>query len=167
MILKFKHRKTSSFRQLLNYMMSDKERASEQMPFITTQHVRGDDVNEWAKSFEENERLHGPVRKKGKKLLHEILSFHVKDKHWIDNQTLEDITREYLRLRSPRGLFVAVPHIDDDHQHVHVCGSPWEFGGQKSLRLSHKELVALKKQIQAYQQEKYPELVHSVVEHGT
>ena len=79
---------------------------------------------------------------------------------------LEDMTREYLRLRNPNGLYIAVPHFDKDHYHVHICASGVENKTGKSLRLSKQNLSKLSKGIQDYQIEKYPELKHSAVQRG-
>ncbi|MBK7853231.1 MAG: relaxase/mobilization nuclease domain-containing protein [Bacteroidetes bacterium] len=95
-----------------------------------------------------------------------ILSWHRDDSKNISLSMLEDTTREYLRLRNPNGLYIAVPHFDKDHYHVHICASGVENKTGKSLRLSKTNLSKLSKGIQEYQIEKYPELKHSLVQRG-
>ncbi|HNP49980.1 MAG TPA: relaxase/mobilization nuclease domain-containing protein [Bacteroidia bacterium] len=76
------------------------------------------------------------------------------------------MTQEYLRLRNPNGLYIAVPHFDKDHYHVHICASGVENKTGKSLRLSKTNLSKLSKGIQEYHIEKYPKLTHSVIQRG-
>jgi hypothetical protein len=63
-------------------------------------------------------------------------------------------------------MYIAVPHFDKEHYHIHICASGVEYRTGKVMRLSKKELVNVKKEIQNYQIEKYPELSHSIVQHG-
>lgn len=79
---------------------------------------------------------------------------------------MEDIAREYIRRRNRNGMFVAVPHFDRDHYHVHICASGVEYKTGKSLRLSKIDLQKLKKEIQNYQIEKFSELSNSIVAYG-
>ena len=79
---------------------------------------------------------------------------------------LEDIARQYVKERNINGMFVAVPHFDKSHYHIHICASGIEYLTGKSLRLEKKSLNELKKNIQQYQVEKYPELSKSIVNHG-
>src|SRR6185295_12034654 len=79
---------------------------------------------------------------------------------------MEDIAHEYIARRSPKGIYVILPHFDKEHCHLHICVSGVEYHTGKSLRLSKAELLKLKKGIQEYQKEKFPELSNSVVKHG-
>jgi len=63
-------------------------------------------------------------------------------------------------------MFLAVPHFDKEHYHIHICASGIEYQTGKSMRLSKTNLQVLKKKIQQYQIERYPELSKSVVNHG-
>jgi hypothetical protein len=76
------------------------------------------------------------------------------------------MAREYIRLRNSKGMYVAVPHFDKQHYHIHICASGIEYKTGKSLRLTKPELQKLKKDIQQYQLEKFPELLKSVVAHS-
>ena len=53
---------------------------------------------------------------------------------------MEEMAREYIRLRHPKGIFVAVPHFDKQHYHIHICATGIEFKTGKSLRLTKTEL---------------------------
>ncbi len=167
MILKIKSHK-KSFHDLLEYMLHDKDRLfdREGKSFIVTYNLKGNNINEWEMQFKENETYRTQRRKDNVLLTHEILSWHRDDAKDITLKKLEEMTREYIKLRNPNGLYIAVPHFDKGHYHVHVCASGIEYHNGKSLRLSKAELQKLKKNIQNYQVEKYPELSHSIVEHG-
>lgn len=134
--------------------------------FIVTHNLKGNSINEWEKQFKENEVFRTQRRKDSVLLRHEILSWHREDAKNITLQKLEEMTREYIKLRNPNGLYIAAPHFDKGHYHVHVCASGVEYRTGKSLRLSKKELKKLKKDIQGYQVERFPELSHSIVQHG-
>lgn len=162
MIIKSRPRKTRSFRQLLNYLMDNKGRGLGGKPMILTHNVRGDTVEDWVSSLESNEPKR--IRSNATRVLHEIISFHPKDQERLDKHKLEDIARTYIQSRSKTGMFVVIPHLDDDHPHIHICGSPWDMEGE-SLRMSQAEFQELKADFQKFQMDKYPELVHSKVAH--
>lgn len=129
---------------------------------IITHNVRGETTEEWTNDLEMNEPKR--IRNNATRVLHEIISFHPNDSKRLDRRKLENLAREYINRRSKYGMFVVIPHLDDDHAHIHICGSPWSMKGE-SLRLSRAEFRELKVNFQEYQMEKYPELVHSKVVH--
>jgi hypothetical protein len=69
-----------------------------------------------------------------------ILSWHWDDAKHITIAKMEEMAREYIRLRHPKGIFVAVPHFDKQHYHIHICATGIEFKTGKSLRLTKTEL---------------------------
>ena len=98
-------------------------------------------------------------------LTHEIISFHKDDAKNISLDKLENIARQYVKERNINGMFVAVPHFDKEHYHIHLCVSGIEYKTGKSMRLAKVDLQKLKKNIQQYQIDKYPELSNSLVDH--
>ena len=96
---------------------------------------------------------------------HEIISFHKDDATNISLEKLEDIARQYVKERNINGMYVAVPHFDKEHYHIHICASGIEYKTGKAMRLSKTELQSVKKNIQDFQIEKYPELNKSLVNH--
>ncbi len=149
-------------------MLNDKERLSDKdsRSFLMTHNLRGKGIETWVKQFQENETYRKHKRKNSVYVNHEILSWHKDDVKHMSADTLRDMTREYLTLRNPNGMYVAVPHFDRDHFHVHICSSGIQYRTGKSMRMSRQEFHELKKNIQEYQIEKFPELSKSVVEHG-
>ncbi len=168
MIVKIKTRKKPSFRQLLDYMLNDKDRLYDKQgrSFVITHNLKGKSIDQWERQFKDNEQYRKYHRKGNVMLYHEILSWHREDAKDITLDKLEEMAREYISLRNPNGMYVAVPHFDKEHYHIHICTGALEYHSGNTLRMSREEFARLKKDIQKYQQEKYPELGKSIVKHG-
>lgn len=163
MIIKSKSRKRASFKQLLEYMQAGKDEHS----MVLTHNLTGQSVPEWTKDFEANEGLRLRERKGSVRLYHELLSFHDRDTEVLNQNKLEALTAEYIRNRAYNGLVVAMSHHDRNHVHVHLCISGVEYATGKSMRISQKAFDKVKRDLQSYQIEHYPELSHSIVAHGS
>ena len=133
--------------------------------FVITHNLKGNTIKEWEKQFKGNELYRQYKRKDNTRLFHEILSWHKDDSENITLAKLEEMTREYIRQRNPNGMYVAVPHYDKDHFHVHICASGVEYKTGKSLRLAKTELQKLKAGIQKFQMDRFPELSKSIVDY--
>lgn len=149
-------------------MLNDKDRLFDKdgKSFAITHNLKGNSIAEWEKQFKENETHRQRKRSDSVYLTHEILSWHRGDAKNITLAKMEAMAREYIKLRNPKGMYVAVPHFDKEHYHIHICASGIEYRTGKSLRLPKLELQKLKKDIQQYQLEHFPELSKSVVAHG-
>jgi hypothetical protein len=169
MIIKIKTRNNPSFKQLLEYI-SDKEKSrlpdTKKQSFIITHNLKGNSIKQWTEQFKKNEEFRKNKRTDSVYIYHEILSWHEDDTKNITPEKMEAMTREYIQRRNPNGIYVAVPHYDTGHPHVHICASSIEYRTGKSLRLSKPNLLKLKKETQNYQIENFPELSNSVVQHG-
>jgi len=148
-------------------MINDKDRLydKEGRSFAITHNLKGDSISTWVKQFQANEQKRQRKRSDSVYITHEILSWHRDDAKNITLAKMEAMAREYIRKRNNKGLFVAVPHFDKEHYHIHICASGVDKTGM-SLRLPKSDLLKLKKEIQQYQIEKYPELIKSIVNHG-
>lgn len=168
MIVKVKSYKKPAFATLISYILDETERLYDQnnQSFIITHNLRGKNPDKWAQQFKENETHRLRKRTNSVYLYHEILSWHKDDVPNISLEKMQDMVREYLHLRNPNGMYVAIPHFDRDHYHVHICASAIEYKTGKSMRISRQEFSELKQKIQNYQQEQFPELASSVVRHG-
>lgn len=168
MIVKIKSHKRPIFKQLLQYMLDGKDRLFDNTgrSFSITHNLKGNSIENWLKQYQLNEQNRLRKRKDSVRITHEILSWHKDDAKNITIEKLQAIAKEYIKKRNPKGLFVAVPHFDKDHYHIHICASGVEYKTGKSLRLSKVELSKLKKDIQQYQIERFPELSKSIVAHG-
>lgn len=167
-IVKIKTYKKPKFEYLLRYMCESQDRLFDAhgKSFTITHNVRGKSIEDWVRSFRENEKYRLRKRKNSVYLNHEIISFHRDDTRHLSMEKLEQLVREYIRLRNPNGCYVAVPHFDRYHVHVHICSSAVQYRTGKSMRMSRRELATLKKKIQDFQVERFPELARSVVRHG-
>src|ERR1019366_454804 len=168
MIVKIKTRKKPTFRQLLDYMLNDKDRLfdKEGKSFVLTHNLRGKNIEGWVKQFLENEQYRKIKRKDSNYLSHEILSWHKDDTKNISLEKMEAMTKEYIRLRNPKGMCVALAHTDKNHWHIHICASALEYRTGKSSWMTKAAFQVLKKNIQQYQLDKFPELSKSVVDHS-
>lgn len=148
-------------------MLSDENRLydKENRSFIVTHNLKGKKIEKWVTQFKENEKFRKRKRKDSVILTHEIISFHKDDSENITVEKLKEIAREYINKRNIKGIYVAVPHFDKEHYHIHICASGVEYRVGKSLRMSKAGFQKLKKDIQNYQVERYPELSKSLVEH--
>jgi hypothetical protein len=169
MIIKIKSRKKPTFKQLLKYMIDGQGRIlnTTKQSFILTHNLKGSSIEQWDSQFKENEMFRLRKRKDSVILTHEILSWHKEDTPHLTVEKMKDVAREYMRLRNSTGMYVAVPHFDKNHFHIHICASGIQYRTGKSMRLSRAELQNLKKSVQQYQLEKYPELRNSIVRHGS
>src|SRR3989337_1597833 len=167
MIVKIKTRKRPTFRQLIECMMKDKARFfnEKENSFVIAHNLRGNNIGDWIKQFQKNEEYRTRKRKDSVMLTHEIISFH-KDEETISLAQMEDMAREYIRQRNPNGIYLAVPNTDKQHYHIHLMVSGVEYKTGKAMRMSKEQFQTLKKNIQQYQQEKFPELSKSVVNHS-
>jgi hypothetical protein len=169
MIIKIKsYSRIGAARGLLEYALNDRKRLFDKSgrSFVLTHNLKGQGIDEWVKEINENETYRKHKRKNNIFLTQEIISFHRGDSKNITLKKMQNMAREYLRMRNPNGIYVAVPHFDKNHWHIHIIAASLEFRTGKSLRMSRQELADLKKNIQTYQIQKYRELVKSVVRHG-
>ncbi|HKR06139.1 MAG TPA: relaxase/mobilization nuclease domain-containing protein [Bacteroidia bacterium] len=168
MIIKIKSHKRQVFKQILEYMLNDKDRLFDENKnsFAITHNLKGKVVAEWEKQYKANELFRKCKRSDSVYLTHEILSWHRDDAKNITLAKMEEMAREYVRQRNPKGMYVAVPHFDKQHYHIHICASGIEYKTGKSLRLTKPELQNLKKNIQQFQIDRFPELSKSIVQHG-
>lgn len=162
MIIKSKSRQRGSWRQLLSYM----EQGSDERSILITHNVRSNDTAHQEEEFREAEQFRSHRRKGSVVLYHEIISFHDLDNKVVTAEKLEDMVLQYIYLRAERGLVVARSHQDRDHIHVHLCISGVQYATGKSMRMSRSQFTAIKRTMQGYQQENYPEIKHSIADHG-
>lgn len=162
MIIKSKSRRRATWRQLLNYM----DDGTDERSLVLTHNVRGTSIEACAAEFLEAEEARLTHRTDSVVLYHEVMSFHDEDTHVITQEKLEDLTLQYINLRAEKGLVVAMSHHDRDHVHVHFCISGVEHSTGKSMRMSQSQFTAVKRSMQAYQQQRYPEIAKSIADHG-
>jgi hypothetical protein len=112
---------------------------------------------------------HLPARKNGVAYYHEILSLSGCDLPQATPAMLLDLARHYLALRAPAALAYGRVHFEPGPQtnpHIHLAISANLCGQQKKLRLSKAAFRAAREALERYQQQRYPQLQHSLVSSG-
>lgn len=166
MIVKIKSWEKPQFRKLLEYMIHDKDRltGTDGRGFLLLNNLTGRTIDAWTRQLSDIESRRKQKRKQRTYCFHEILSFSKDDADKLTAEKLEDMAREYIRLRG-KGAAIAVPHYDKAHYHIHLLVSGTDLTG-KSMRLTRGALRTLKANIERYQRQKYPEFVNSTIRHG-
>lgn len=160
MMVKSMSRKTVSFGQLLEYLNEPEAKGP---ALLHNFRASGDDLQRLQGEFLENARFL-PPRRNGNILYHEILSFSDLDRNRVSPATLEDLTRQYLLLRAPAALAYAKAHFNTACPHIHLIISANELGRSRRSRLSKAEFQRIKRDLERYQIEHYPNLIHSKVQ---
>lgn len=165
MIIKIKSNKKPTFKSLLKYMFNNKDRLKDisNKSFTLIHNLKGTEIEHWHTQLLENEKFRKVKRSNSVYFTHEILSWHIDDSEHLTLDKMEAMTKEYISMRNPRGMYVATPHFDKGHFHVHILASGIENKTGRALRLSRAELTYLKKGMQEHQIVKFPELSKSVV----
>lgn len=168
MIVKVKSLKRPAFKSLLEYMLHDEARLFDEKnkSFLLTHNLKGNRIESWVNQFKENENRRLRKRKDSVILTHEILSWHREDAKHTSLAKMKKMAQRYIELRNPNGMYVAVPHFDKEHFHIHICASGIEYRTGKGMRMTRMGFQKLKKDIQNYQIEQFPELQKSIVNHG-
>lgn len=96
---------------------------------------------------------------------HTILSMSDRDQAKVTPEILKKIAQKYLELRGEVQA-VAVPHFDMDSRHIHVLESGSYYRNGKASGLRKEALTQLKQELEVFVQEQFPELEHSLVQHG-
>lgn len=171
MIIKNLTRKSGA-NQLVNYLFKyflkeQKQNNLSDKPLIVKRNLRTNKIQSWAKQFDANEKLRLRKRKDNILLHHTIISFSNKDKEHITKSLLKDVAKKYIELRGKNNIYIATPHYDREHIHLHIAMSGCKYKTGESNRLSHKQFKELKLELDRYQREKYPNLIHSLPRHGS
>ena len=137
-----------------------------QSAIVIKNNIRARSVNGYIKEFEANEKFRLHDRKDSVKAYHTILSFSQLDSKHLNAKILKDIAQHYISLRAEQSLVVGGIHFDKSHIHMHIIQSGTQYCTGLSNRISKQEFQELKVAMQEYQKEKYPQLIHSMPEHG-
>jgi hypothetical protein len=171
MIIKTLSRKTNTstlvnyiFKNIFEYITDEKKLVASEL-FLVRHNVKSQTISGYIKEFEANEKLRIRKRKNSPCVYHTILSWHKEDAKYLDNAKLRIMAKEFVRLRGDKNLYVISKHLDREHVHLHCAISATNIEG-KSSRLSKNEFEQLKLKIDVFQKEKFPELSHSLPQHG-
>jgi MobA/VirD2-like, nuclease domain len=172
MIVKSLSRKHASYKGLLSYMFSEEKQKShspiERFVFTNNVSVHSASIEELTLKYMQNETLRQHPRENSVKMYHEILSFHKKSSPEIKSvEVLKDLVERYVDMRARDSLCVAVPHYNGKggNYHIHLMISGTKLNGLAS-RISKGSYNHIRRELQNYQQARYPSLNESVVQFG-
>ena len=121
----------------------------------------------YIQEFIENEAFRRHSRTDQIHLFHEIVSFGAdENKESITPEVIDDLAREYMRLRGNTGVMLGAAHRDKQHVHLHFCVSALHYRTGMSFGLNKSQLLELKQSFQTYHKQHYPELAKSAPNHG-
>ena len=150
-------RKSRTFGQLLRYMAKPDRSGP---PLLHNLRSDPEDLDDIRREFLANSKFL-PKRKNGVVLYHEILSFGAEDREQMTPETAEAVVRQYLEIRAPYALAYAQAHFNTNCPHIHVLISANAVASRKRLRLSQQEFDALKRQLNEFVRQQFPQLGHS------
>jgi len=167
MIVKSGSRQDGSFGQLLQYINRPVKKGRKVILHNLQTNTNNCENIEQAieQEFVQNQSF-AKVRRGGVVLFHDVISLSVKDRKVATEEMLEDLGRRYLELKANRALAFCKVHYDKENIHLHLMISGNEANSQKQVRVSRAEFNEIKRKLEAYQKERYPELIHSVVHDG-
>lgn len=170
MIIKSLSRKSNPA-QLIQYALrysmkeGNMQTQKEQAVFLLKHNIRSTNVEGYIKEFKENESYRIYRRKDSVVLFHSILSFAPEDKERITKATLKDMAKKFVELRGTDCLHIAAAHLEKEHKHIHIISSGVKVNGRSS-RVSKQAFTHILNELEQYQQEKYPNLIHSKNSHA-
>ena len=165
MIVKSKSRQDGSFGQLVRYINKPAKKGYQEILHNLVLDSDTNDLCTIERKFIQNQQ-YALSRKNGVVLYHDVLSFSKHDKQQITEEILLDLGQKYLELRVPNALAYGRVHFDKGNPHIHFVISGNEVGSQKKAWIYKSELKKIKRELEAYQKERYPELVHSIAQGG-
>jgi len=135
---------------------------------VYTQNLRSDSIDGYVSEFVENEAFRQSHRVDNVMLTHEIISFSASENREVFTQSvIDNLAKEYIRLRGNKAVILAAGHFDKNHIHIHACVSALEYRTGKSIGLNKAQLKELKENFQQYHKIRYPELTKSFPRHGS
>jgi hypothetical protein len=163
MMVKSLSRKTPDFAGILSYVAQEGKTAGPPLLHNFPPSPEGGfDLASVRAVFEDN-ATHCPPRRNSVGLYHEILSLAPGDAPHATPEIILDLARRYLAVRAHGALGYGVVHADRENLHIHLVISANLIGQAKKLRLSRAGFQEVKRGLEAYQRERYPELSHSLV----
>lgn len=162
MIIKGHRLHKKNFAEKLQYIDSDRGRSEKGVSFELYQNVREASLDGALEAFKANDAYRKKI-KNGVVMYHDMLSFSKLDSQKMNVEMLRDMTERYIALRAEGAVVYAKPHVSNENLHVHVLISGTQYRSSKTLRLDNQKFMGVRKQMEYYQREYYPELTDSLV----
>ena len=74
-----------------------------------------------------------------------------------------ELAQKYIELRNPNAVVYAAPQKKEEHIHIHFVFSGTEFKSRKTLRMDDRSFKSLRRAMEQFQLEQFPDLKHSIV----
>ena len=161
------HKSTSkaSIKKLINYVFNpQKMKDLDGKQLIVKKLIGGYDKSKWADAFKKNDEVRTFEHSKRTVLRHEIISFSPQSAKHLTREKLKTLGKYYLKHRSPLSMGVATVHYDAS-PHIHFIIAGVSIDGS-STRITRKEFKTFKIKLQEFQQQNFPELSDSIVDHS-
>ncbi|WP_298508140.1 hypothetical protein [uncultured Kordia sp.] len=159
--------KRANIEKLIRYVFDKQKMEHDHLgrkSLTVKKYIRGYNIDNWADQFIENGNKRNFNHSKRTVLRHEIISFAPQDNKLLTRDILKDFGKYYLQHRSPKSMGVCGVHYDEVI-HIHFIISGVGIDG-KSTRISQQQFKEFKIKLQEFQQQKYPQLSHSIVDHA-
>ena len=163
MILKSLSRRSGIW-QLLDYLFEKEGQQEKQL--VIKHNMRARSIEGWTKELEANNALRIHKRRDNIVIQHTVLSLSNKDIKHASPEMLKDLAKKFIELRGKENMYIGTIHTEKDHLHIHLIMSPVAYMTGESNRISREKLHEIKVQLDAYQREQYPQLIHSLPRHG-
>ena len=160
------HHSKASASHLIKYVFDGRKSllGNDGKPLIIKQHLRSFDKQKWINQYKELESIRKSKHSRAVTMYHEVLSFSPQSSKHLTKPILTNLIKKFIDLRCSNQLVVSGVHFEKNiHAHILISGTNREG---RSARISKARYAEIKNQLQAYQQEKYPELSDSIVMHG-
>jgi hypothetical protein len=168
MLIKSMSRKsngTQLIQYVLRYSLKEKfNQIKSDATVVLQNHIRSTKVEDIIKEFKINESFRIYHRRDNVKLFHDVLSFSPADKGIITEAMMKDIAEKYIELRAKNALSIIIHHGEKNHDHIHCVTAGVMLDGYSS-RISKQQFKHLKLELEKFQQEKFPELSASKINH--
>ncbi len=161
-----KSNRKSSIQKLIRYVFNPEklqDNLHNRKPLIMKQFIRGFDMEKWADIYKNNDENRVFEHAKRTVIRHEIMSFSDKSNAYLTRDKLKTLTKFYIKNRAPKSIITAGVHYDSTI-HIHFIISGVNVEG-KSTRVSREDFKAFKIRLQEFQQQEFPELADSIVNH--
>ncbi len=162
MIVKSLSRKTN-ISQLVEYLFAQTKTTS--TPLIITHNLKSKTIPEWVAEFSSNEKYRLHPRSNGVKIYHTILSFAAPDTPYLAPESLIKIAKKFIALRGRESIYLGTAHYDRGHVHLHIIMSGTKYKTGEANRISKQDFLKLKQELDRYQREYFPKLIHSLPIH--
>lgn len=97
-------------------------------------------------------------------LNHTIISTAPLDQHAVNYTVLHDLAHKFISLRGTNNIYVACPHFDKSHAHIHIVYPNILLNGT-TARISKERFKQIKLSLTEYQKSHLPQLTHSLPDH--